>query len=174
MHGLLFNLVSGATAVATGSTGNSAQASFRLASYNNFPYIAGPANSAFAAFVAPGSVGSNDVYPTLLIASDNIGSANNFAADNTGPQYGNYAYLSANFTNQRGFVGLRFEFNGNQHYGWADVTHLGAGSGTTLHAFGYNDTPDAPSHPVPEPSSLLLLAAGAAGLAGFRRRKTVA
>ena len=52
---------------------------------------------------------------------------------------------------------------------------------TSLYGFGYNDTPDAPSHAVdtvdaagetvPEPSSVALFALGAAGLSMLRRRK---
>lgn len=64
--------------------------------------------------------------------------------------------------------------------GWAEI-HLGSGSQAydpTLLAWGYNSTPNAsdpiPAElptPAPEPSSLLLLASGAAGLAAYRRRR---
>lgn len=65
---------------------------------------------------------------------------------------------------------------GSYVFGWAKI-HLGSGSNAydpTLIAWGYNDTPFGPTYaggtPAPEPSSLLLLASGAAGLAAYRRR----
>lgn len=172
--GLLFNVLTGATANAAASTGNNAAGSFRLASFGGNPYIAGPAGSTIAGFVGPGSFGPNDFYPDRLPAGDIVSSLDNFGAENDGLQYGPYGYLSANFTNDRGFVGLQFAFGGNTHYGWAEITHLGSGNGTTLHAFGFNDAPGAPSvipSAIPEPNSMALLAAGAAGAVAFRRRK---
>ena len=168
--GLLFNVISGATALAPASTGNSATGSFRIASYNGFPYIAGPANSVAAGFVGPGGFGPDDFYLTRLSVGDPVSSLKNFGAETVPLVYGPYGYLS-NFVNARGFVGLQFDIGGSLHYGWADMTNLGSNNGTILHAFGYNSTAGAASHPVPEPSSIMLLAAGAAGLAGWRRRR---
>jgi hypothetical protein len=140
-----------------------------------------------------------------------------------------------------GFLGLRFKLGTDTHYGWAEVTRAPGDVqyNITLHAFGYNNTPDAVSKAggfdtadfdndgdvdgddflvwqagfgtlmpdgtnaigdadydkdvdgddfliwqaqfgsadgaaasaVPEPNSMLLLAAGAAGLVGWRRRR---
>ena len=85
------------------------------------------------------------------------------------PTYGLFGYVGYLPSSPVG-VGLKFTLNGNTHYGWAAISS--SGGDATLHAFGYNDTPGARSHvAVPEPSSLLLLAAGAAGLAFWRKRR---
>lgn len=171
--GLLFNVITGATALTTGSTDNVGDGLFRMASWNNFPYMAGPAGSANAGFVGPGGFGTADFYPTLLLASATVGPLKNFGAENDSLQYGPYGYLNQNFTNTRGFVGLQFDIAGSLHYGWAEVTYLGAGNGTVLHAFGYNDEAGAVSRPIPETTTALLFALGAAGL-GVRRKRQAA
>ena len=74
------------------------------------------------------------------------------------------------------FEMLRFGLNSgaDTHFGWAQITRVDS-THFTLHGFGYNNTPGAASHPantvIPEPSSVLLLAAGAAGLGMWRRRR---
>ncbi len=171
--GRLFNVITGATAVPVASSGNSVTGSFRIASYlDAAPYIAGPASSTLAGFVGPGGfVNGVNIDASNLNASSFVSVGKNFAANIAWLSYGNYAYLTANFTNNRGFVGLRFDIGGQLHYGWAEVTHLGTGNGITLHAFGSNSAPGVASH-VPEPTSIMLLAAGAAGLASWRRRRS--
>lgn len=76
-----------------------------------------------------------------------------------------------------GYLGL-LASNGSSSFvfGWAKI-HLGSGINAydpTLIAWGYNDVPGDTAYaggtPAPEPSSLLLLASGAAGLAAYRRR----
>jgi hypothetical protein len=77
-----------------------------------------------------------------------------------------------------GYLGI-FAVNSSStpFFGWAKI-QLGSGSNAydpTLIAWGFNDTPFGPTFaggtPAPEPSSLLLLASGAAGLAAYRRRR---
>jgi hypothetical protein len=68
-----------------------------------------------------------------------------------------------------GFVGLVLATTGSGGiFGWAEI-HIGSNYDRTLIAWGYNAMPfataDTPA--LPEPSSLVLLASGAAGLAAF-------
>jgi len=81
---------------------------------------------------------------------------------------------------RRGFIGFIFPIGGDLHAGWADVTYsVTAGmpnqGRVTLHRFGYNNQDGVasvtPASQVPEPSSIALLALGAAGLAGWRARR---
>jgi PEP-CTERM motif len=73
-----------------------------------------------------------------------------------------------------GFVGLAVFTSATSQpiFGWAEI-HLGSDFDPTLIAWGFNSTPGAPDFTpsLPEPSSLLLLASGAAGLAAYRRRQ---
>ena len=75
------------------------------------------------------------------------------------------------------FVGLAlFSSSGSNppNLGWAEI-HLGPNYDPTLIAWGYDTEPGETAFTppaVPEPSSLLLLASGAAGLEAYRRRRT--
>jgi hypothetical protein len=75
----------------------------------------------------------------------------------------------------RGFVGLRVSLNGNIHYGWADISinAVGTSFNHTLYGYAYEDVAQATilAGAVPEPSTALLLVAGAAGAASIRRRR---
>jgi hypothetical protein len=71
----------------------------------------------------------------------------------------------------RAFLGLQFEIDGQMHLGWADVrARLGP---VTVFAYAYETDPGKAiaAGAVPEPPSLVLLAAGAAGLAAWRRKR---
>lgn len=72
-----------------------------------------------------------------------------------------------------GYIGVRFQVAGNTHYGFVGYQGTGAENSTNgrVFALGYETTPDTALTAVPEPNSLALLAAGAAGVARFRRRK---
>ncbi len=80
----------------------------------------------------------------------------------------------------RGFVGLRFELDGQPGvpvYGWADIgtnNFNGDAPGRfTLYGYAYeNNGMPIPTGAVPEPSTIALLVAGAAGVAVLRRRKS--
>ena len=75
-----------------------------------------------------------------------------------------------------GYLGLKFEINGQTHYGWARFNVSTSGWNTidaTLTGYAYEDQADTPIHigPVPEPGTLGLLALGFLGLGAWRRRK---
>jgi hypothetical protein len=84
-------------------------------------------------------------------------------------------------TGEAGYFGFRFAFGSNAsdyYYGWASMTvDLEAvGSGFKITEAFYQSTPNTAINVgqvpvVPEPSSLALLAAGAAGVAAWRARK---
>jgi MYXO-CTERM domain-containing protein len=69
------------------------------------------------------------------------------------------------------YIGLLMNATG-YHYGWAQVSI--SGYDATLIAFGYNASTGAPPTTGPEPSSMALVALGAAGLAAYRRRRAKA
>ncbi|MGD1002134.1 MAG: PEP-CTERM sorting domain-containing protein [Candidatus Brocadiia bacterium] len=77
----------------------------------------------------------------------------------------------------RAYLGLQFDDAGTPLYGWADL-QMNAYDSATLFAYAFQDdgspihVPDTTS--VPEPTTLALLAMGAAGLAALRRRQPAA
>lgn len=81
--------------------------------------------------------------------------------------------------NGPGLLGVRFDIGGNSHMGFVEIsvdssnnTNGAPGNIPTIISFGYETQPNtALSNPVPEPTSLGLLAMGAAGLATLRRRR---
>ncbi len=80
-----------------------------------------------------------------------------------------------------GFLGVRFNISGNTHYGWIRVGISNDAGGIpvalTVYDWAYNDVAGegiTAGQTIPEPSpaaGLALLAAGAAGVATWRRRK---
>ncbi len=78
-----------------------------------------------------------------------------------------------------GLLGVRFDIGGNSHMGFVEIavdtsdnTQMFPGNVPSIISFGYETEPDtALSNPIPEPTSLGLLAFGATGLAGLRRRR---
>jgi hypothetical protein len=93
---------------------------------------------------------------------------------------GAFIHLGGNFLEgQPGQFGFRFVSNSNTYYGWGTlvIDYLAAGRGFQITEAYYNTVPDtginvgAVPAPVPEPSSIALLAIGAAGVTAWRARR---
>jgi len=87
-------------------------------------------------------------------------------------------FQATNFTEDTpGQFGFRFVSNGNTYYGWGSlvIDYLAAGQGFQITEAYYNTVPGAGINvgavPVPEPSSMALLAIGAAGVTAWRARR---
>ncbi len=88
--------------------------------------------------------------------------------------YGNYSPWNGNTD---GYAGLTLDFDdGSEHYGWAHISFNEDEQAMTLHGFAYETTAWKPLHAgeVPEPSTLVMFAMGAAGLTLLRRRQLAA
>jgi PEP-CTERM motif-containing protein len=77
----------------------------------------------------------------------------------------------------RGFLALRLTIGGSNYYGWADVTlnnlNGNAPGVFTLHGYAFDLTPGEPTTAgqVPEPGTVALLVAGAAGMVALKKRR---
>ena len=107
---------------------------------------------------------------------DTIGSGNQF--DTTATLFSNASieqiFASEFFPGESGYLGLEFPdptVSGQTDYGYAGLTYNGdtTGNSFTLTSLAYDPTGAAVV--VPEPSTLALLVAGAAGVAVWRRRR---
>lgn len=107
-------------------------------------------------------------YQRAVVSSSTVFSSTNFqiGADFNG--------FSGTFDS--GFIGFRFEINGELHYGWAEINF--AGDEMSITRWAYEDVAGVglrvgQTSSVPEPGTLGLLGLGAAGVLAMRRRKKV-
>jgi hypothetical protein len=114
------------------------------------------------AFQAPSTIG-----PALGFSGNSTQTLNTFGTLAMGTAYGNWAGGSP----VSGYVGVKFQISGADHFGWVHVTWDPTTSTATIDQYAYNGEVGAPAI-VPEPSSLTLLGLGALGLAARRRRQS--
>lgn len=112
-------------------------------------------------------------YASALAEGDLIDST----ATAGGPFAVSLAYANnadSEFDNSSGaFIGLEFPINATSHFGWVRVSIDNAAGTFVINDWAYNATPGEGllAGQVPEPTTLGLLAAGAAGLVSLRRRQ---
>lgn len=133
-----------------------------------------------------GVVAGGFPYPSRLAAGQSIGLAAPLAFMPTGYLAWNGGYPNSKWVGTpggapaTGFLGIRFQIAGLDHFGWIRMSVEGDGPPTpnaiTLHDLAYETTPGVGivAGAIPEPGGLGLLALGGIGVMSMRRRKGAA
>lgn len=117
-------------------------------------------------------------YASLLHSGELVDGTDNYVNGSSVILSGaDFIFPFGDFFGNSGFAGLSFQLPGESgvHYGWAELHDSSAG--LTVVEVGYEtvqDTGIVTPALVPEPGSLALLAAGAAGVLAMRRRRQAA
>jgi hypothetical protein len=125
-----------------------------------------------------GALFSNNLNPLLFgdpitLANTNSGPGTLMKANFPGPTYtfpwGGVANGSSHY------LGIEFLISGQQHLGWAEISMVKSEPSFTIEGYAYETNAQtsirAGDTGTPEPSSLILFAAGAAGIVAFRRKR---
>lgn len=113
--------------------------------------------------------GSGTTYSNLAVGAT-IGPASTFASTGTATVNGG---TPLNLNSSNNYVGFRFrnEVTGQDHFGWAQIALSGSAFAQprAIVAYAYEDQPGV-AITIPTPGAASMLAVGAAGLIGRRRR----
>lgn len=132
--------------------------------------VVGTGNIAFAGFATAFAYPSNLAYGANL-ASQSFG----VPASARGDMGWLGGYSNSQFLNAgTGYVGFTFDIGNGTQYGWAELDLVGAPDNRAEFVrYAYGAAGDSVSvGQVPAPGSIAALALGAAGLGGFRRRRS--
>lgn len=79
------------------------------------------------------------------------------------------------FWGQRAYIGVQFQMDDGVHYGWFDVEGGASGPYAVIRGWAYESTPGMGliAGAIPEPSTLILFAAGATAIILSRRKKKI-